>query len=170
MAANSEVFNTLHSMLEQECRLYLQYDKTIEEERRYISKFDTEKIRQLSSEREKMYELMKEAQAERRELIKRVASNSRLRLSDFISQTFSGQELKVLQDQVEKLRSLIKHSQSHAREFSQVVGFALKLVGGMASIIWSATQNVVRSYTSGGKIQETYHGSRARGSGLIKEI
>jgi|GEM_PF-6011685 len=170
MPGNWETFKALQSLLEKECELYVKYNGVLSQERAHLSKFDSEKILLLSAERERLCDLMKEAQAQRRELIKQVSGSSRLKVTDFIAKYFSGQEAQLLLGRVERLRLLIHQTQSRGTEFSQVVNFAIKLIGGLVSIIWSATQNVVRSYTAGGKLKETYHPTGPRSVGVVKEV
>ena len=55
-----------------------------------------------------------------------------------------------------KLRELIKKTHSKLREFGSVVDFTLGIVGGSSSLIWSATQNINKTYTAFGKMQTAY--------------
>ncbi len=159
----------LERMLGAECLIYKRYLAVLKEERRFIIKFDSEKITALCSERGRLCDEMQAALNERTALIKSFVGHSRGRLSDHILQLFKQEDAQRLMPKVEELRKLVEQCHAGSKEFKQVIEFSLKLVSGLVSIIWSATQNLVKSYTQSGTMRESYHPTTSRQAAMLRK-
>lgn len=157
MESVSDAYRELEDLLNKEIGLYAIYIKLLDEEREAVVSSQTEQVIALSTARSAVIEQMREAQNSRRQFLRRYSADRLLRLSVFVKNQFSPQEAAKLMPLVHKLKKLVGIAQAGSSEISQVVSFSLKLVSGLVSIIWSATQNVVRAYTSIGTIKESYH-------------
>jgi hypothetical protein len=157
-----QAFSLLHGLLKKECALHRDYLAVLAEERDAITHFNEEQILTLSAKREKLYVAMRDAHERRRELMREFPSGDDMRLSQFIVRYCRPSDARVLAPLVAELKALIKRSHVEGAEFNQIADFGLKIVGGTLSILWSATQDVTRSYSRKGKLREYYHPSGDR--------
>jgi hypothetical protein len=165
----ARTIRSLEMLLVKECRLYEQYLTVLLEERTSIIRFNAETLGQLTVKRAALYEEMLKAQDTRLELMRSFPSNQGKKLRDLITQYCTPEDKRRLLPLAEKLKSLVESVQQQSKEQNQILGFGLKLVHGMVSLFWSATQNVVRSYSRKGVTKEAYNPA-SRNSNVLKRV
>ena len=160
---------SLEQMLEKECKLYLDYIELLDTERSWITKFNSDKLQAIRAKREVLFESMKEAHEARLAVMDKFPEGRTQKLRVIIRRYFTHDEAKRLLPVADKLRELILKTRKNGMEFNQVATYALNLVNGTLSILWSATQNVVKSYGPSGIIQESFNPSGSRSVGVLKQ-
>ncbi len=167
---NSRLIRDLERVLRTEIRLQEEYASVLIEERTTLTRFNAEKIEQLSLRREELNGRIAIAAAERLELMKIFPNYEGKRLTELIRTHCHRQDSALLLPLAEKLKSVAQSTKSSGKEFKQLVDFSLNLVNGTLSILWSATQNVTKSYTPQGTVREAFHPSvTQRWAGLLKQ-
>lgn len=167
LVKGAKLSKDIEVILNTECQLYEQYLLLLEEERQSITCLNAEKIAAARYKRETVGQEMKAAQEERMSLMKGFPSSGGQRLSSLVIQHCHLDDSKRIILLIEKLRDLVKQSRTKGVEFGQVAQFALNMVNGSLSIIWTATQNVVRSYTRRGEINESYNPQHSRAQTVL---
>ena len=167
MVVTAKTVRSLEILLTKECRLYEKYLAVLEEERSYIVRFNAEKVGELTAKRASLYEQMLKAQDGRLELMRTFPSNQGKKLRELISSYCTPEDKRRLMPLADSLKTLVETTQSQSREQNQILGFGLKMVHGMVSLFWSATQNVVRSYNRKGTSKEAYNPA-TRTSNVLK--
>jgi hypothetical protein len=159
----------LEAQLKKEIKLYREYIVVLAKERKELLARNHEKLIPLSSRRNEISRQMILCHRERIELIQEIfpSGSEKEKLSVLVESHCDSEAQAMLLPLVAELKKEVEQSQGDGREFSQVVNFALDMVNGVASIIWSATQNIVKSYSPKGELKETYH-SRSRVAGVMK--
>lgn len=152
-----QAFSLLHGLIRHECDLHREYLSVLASEREALTHFQQDEIVSLSSKRETLYESMRAAHERRLELMREFPGGEEMRLSQFIVKFCRPTDARVLAPLVAELKSLVKRCRTDGHEFNQIADFGLKMVGGTLSILWSATQDVSRSYSRQGKLKEFYH-------------
>jgi hypothetical protein len=156
MQANPRVIAALQRNLERSCTLHERYLNLLTEERARLKTFAADDVERIRLKREELLAGIAELNAQRLEILSAVPDGTTRKLSELIDveTAFAPADAAVVRPLVLKLKKLASAVQEQSREFSQVVNFALNLVHGSLSILWSATQNVTRSYTAGGSLLE----------------
>ncbi|MBN8549588.1 MAG: flagellar export chaperone FlgN [Deltaproteobacteria bacterium] len=166
---NSRLVRELDSVLREELRLQKEYAEILNEERTSITTFKAEKVQSLSEKREVLSETIKRAAEKRAELMAMFPEHQGKRLSELIRAHCHPVDQERLMPLADALKLAVQNTKSLSTEFKQLASFSLNLVNGALSILWSATQNVTRSYTPNGKIKESAHSSGNRQAGVLKE-
>ncbi len=169
METSEQAYRFLDTIIKQEIDLYGRYLKLLEKERGAVVAAQSDKVLVINSERQEVVEQMRQCQDARRQYLRKFSADRNLKLTDFINRYMTPQDAKRLMPQVEKLRLAVTRAQAITGEAHQVVGFALRMISGLTSIIWSATQNVVRSYSPIGTMCEAFHRNGGRTAGVLKE-
>lgn len=165
LAANS--IRELENLLRQECKLYQQYIIILHEERGFITQLNPEQLTRLTERRAALYDQMLLAQDRRLEIMRQFPSGQGQRLRDLISNHCTVADKQVLMPLVEKLKALVEEARTVSKEQSQILRFGLKLAHGIMSLFWSATQNVVKSYSRQGTSKEKFNAT-SRNANLLK--
>lgn len=166
---NSRLVRELDSALTAEIRLQEEYALVLSEERACITKFEADRVQELSAKRETLSEEMQKASDRRLELMSMFPSHEGKRLTDLIRAHCHREDMQRLLPLAEKLRAALLKTKTLGLEFKQLANFSLNLVNGVISIIWSATQNVTRSYTAQGTVREAFNTPGTRLAGVLKE-
>jgi hypothetical protein len=181
MSIAGQLARSLDQCVSAEIEIYRKYVALLAQERSLIVASKADKFSQITSERERLIELMAKAQETRFSLMRSAlgepemlgrhkAPPPSMKLSAFVTKFCSPREVKMLLPKVDALRKLVSASQRESLEFSHVVGFSLTMVSGLASLLWSATKTVIRSYTCNGNMKEAVHDGRSRKAGVLKEV
>ena len=181
MSLTGQLARSIDQCVTTEIEIYRKYLSLLETERELVVASQAEKLAIVTAERDRLIELMREAQDNRFALMRKAlgepellgrqkAPPPSLKLSTLITKLCSPKESRILMPKVEQLRQLVRKSQRKSLEFSQVLGFSLTMVSGLASILWSATKTVIRSYSCNGNMKEVVHDGRSRKAGVLKEI
>jgi len=159
----------LEAHLEDEIRLYKKYIVVLAEERKELLARNHDKLIALSSRRNELSQQMIHHHQTRIAMIQEMfpEGSEKEKLSTVVEKHCEARDQSILLPLIAELRAEVKKSQGDGREFRQVVNFALDMVNGVASIIWSATQNIVKGYNPKGELEESYH-SKSRVSGVMK--
>ena len=165
-----DVAQTLDAIISQELLLYAEYQKLLVRERQALRKSDSDQIQVLADERGEVVDALSMANDQRCLIIREVSKERHLKLSTFIERFLTPQEQKQLMPKVKALKVAVAGCRSESSEFGQVVNFALKVTSGLVSILWSATQNVVRSYGRTGTMREAYHPSQGHAGSILKKV
>ncbi|RMG42970.1 MAG: hypothetical protein D6719_04890 [Candidatus Dadabacteria bacterium] len=161
----------LRRVLKEEISLYSQYVALIRKERSLVRKFKHKEINASASERNALCDKMAELQKKRISLMKKFPDwQQHQRLSKLIALYCHPEDRAELLNLTEKLRNVATEMRVESLKTSQLVNFAMKMVSGTISILWSATQSVVRSYSRRGAVKESYHPTRSRLQNLLKEV
>ena len=166
---NPELVGSLQTLLNQEYQLHEKLLALIELEKAAVTRADVEKVSALNQEREKLSEAAIAAKDRRLEFMARQPAGQELRLTNWIEKHCHPADQKALLPLARKLKTIIGRSQQNGREFNQLLNFALNMVNGTLSILWSATQSIFRSYGQDGAIKESYHPSDSRASTVLKQ-
>ena len=166
---NPELVRSLLALLADEYRLHERYLKLLQEEKTAVTKARIDLIGALNQEREKLSEAMVAAGERRLQFMAGRPEGQDLRLTAWIDKHCHPADSKVLLPQARKLRDIIAKSRSGGREHMLLLNFALDMVNGTLSILWSATQNIFRSYSRGGNIREAYHPAESRAGTVLKK-
>ena len=167
---NSRLIRDLERVLRAEIKLQEEYAALLTDERTCLTRFNADKIEEISLRRDLLNEKISQAAAERLELMKIFPNSQGKRLTELLKAHCHKQDIATLMPLAEKLKTVVQQTKSMGKEFKQLVDFSLNLVNGTLSIIWSATQNVTRSYTPQGKVREAFHPSTTqRWAGLLKQ-
>ena len=158
----------LEDLIKEEISVYTRYLTVLDEERRDLVASRAERLLMHSAERSHLVNLMRAAQDERRKIMRRYSADRLLTLSAFIQTYLPEKEGARLMPLVAQLKNLVRSAQSDTGEFSQVASFAMRMMSGLVSILWSATQNIVRSYSPQGRMKEVYHPSVGRAAAVLK--
>lgn len=169
MVADASLVWAFERNLQRSCALHQRYLELLKRERSSLKKFSAEDVGEIRDKREELLSSMDEANAARRELVAKLPAEPSAKLSDLLPKHFSPNDAARIRPLVEELKTLAAAVQRESREFSQVVNFALNLVHGSLSILWSASEDVSRSYTAGGALQENHTPSGSRMQGVRRE-
>jgi transposase len=144
MQANPRVIAALQRNLERSCTLHERYLNLLTEERARLKTFAADDVERIRLKREELLAGIAELNAQRLEILSAVPDGTTRKLSELIDveTAFAPADAAVVRPLVLKLKKLASAVQEQSREFSQVVN------------LWSATQNVTRSYTAGGSLLE----------------
>ena len=159
----------VEKILRQECSLHQRYLDLLEQERKLVVSGDHQKVGSLSSQREMLSQQMDNAHKDRRAWMEKFPNGQDVRLTDLIKQNFSPIESRPALALAEQLRALVTRLRQDSSEFSQVVNNTLNLVNGTLSILLSAAQHVVRSYSSQGQLREQFHPVGSRDGTILKQ-
>ncbi|MBX7137153.1 MAG: flagellar protein FlgN [Oligoflexia bacterium] len=164
----------LKKLLQDECALYQEYLKLLDQERQLIKNLrrneDTTQLGLLTAKRQIMTEEMQQSHVRRLDLLNELPEAQNYTLSQVISANFHPVELMELMPLVKKLRELMRASMQQGSEFNQVVNFASNFLNGMVSIISTASQSVVRCYNKLGGMREMYHPSTSRAERVLRKV
>ena len=161
-------WKTIDQLLRRECELYQDYIKLTQEERSWITKLNPAKLEELTQKRQIITDLLLAAQDQRLAQMRQFPEGDGKRLSDLIRKYAPLKEAKVLLTLTKKLRELVEEARSEGSQYSQIIGFSMGLVNGVVSILWNATQNVVRAYSRSGEIRESTNPTGNRASSILK--
>lgn len=163
---NPKFVADLKSLLTSECALLERYQVVLLAEREHLREMkkpeQTDRFMLLTAQRDILSQQIQQCHALRMEAIKQFKEPRGTRFSAVLKRNLHPEEMQQLEGLVLKLRSLVEQTQKTSSDFRQVVDFALGLVGGLATMITSATHNVVRSYGRSGKVKESYHPTQGK--------
>jgi len=169
MNVNARGFvDALAASLAKECSLYHRYIGLLDEERGWLARFNHERVMDLSVKRASLYEEMLGAQDERLNYMRNFPAQD-MKLRDLVLKFMLPQNSKQLLPLIDRLRALVVESQAKGRQHHQILDFGLKVVHGLMSIFWSATQHVVKSYDRNGELKQSYQPAKSRSGGVLKE-
>jgi len=164
---SARIVSSLANLIERECTLYEKYINILKEERGNITNFNAEKVNELTQKRANLYENMLKAQDDRLALMRSFPEGQGKKLRDLIESFCTPIDRIKLLPLANKLKALVEEAQLESKEQSQILNFGLKLVHGIMSLFWSATQNVVRSYSKKGASKEAFNPA-TRTSNVLK--
>jgi hypothetical protein len=179
--AGSSLGRAIDELVSQEITLHHGYLTALERERRLVESGDTSELASVTAQREGFLKGIAKAQDSRFTLMRahlgepqmqgrQKAPPPSIKLSEFVVRYCPPDEAQALLPKIDILRELVKKSHGKSKEFSQVVSFSLRMVGGLASILWSATKHVVQLYGPRGTMHESVHEPGSRKAGVLKEI
>jgi hypothetical protein len=166
---NEKIFTALESLLKKECSLYRDYLEIMVAERKFVTKFNSVKISELTEKRAHIAVQMEEAAEARRELCKNFEGGANTKLSEIIARYGSKEHAKRLAPLVGTLKELIKASQQKGEEYRQILTFSQRLIGGPLSLIWSATQHISKVYGRSGEVIESVQRPSNKSLSTLKE-
>ena len=167
MQRDPAFLGSLQRLLETECALHAEYIALLEKEQKALTHFKAEEVAALAAQREKLADRLDAIQAKRREFMQQFPDAEHAKLSELIVKHCHPEDAKRLSPLVRRLKKLITRSRALGSELGQVANFSLNLIEGTLSILWSATQNITRSYSRKGVMKETYQSLK---SGLLKQV
>ena len=166
---NGVLIRKLEAALLEEIKLQVSYSMVVEEENSFITKFNTEKIQALSEKREAMYYSIAQAMEKRAALALEIPGATQSScLRDLLKAQAHPDDAARLNRHAEKLRVLVQSNHQRGREFGRLANFALTLVNGSLSILWSATQSITRAYGRNAVVKESF-APKTRSQMTIKE-
>ena len=170
---NPKVTRQLKQIIEEECALYGGYLQILDQERELLrqmrSSANTDAIMLLTAKRDVFSQEMKVLAERRGELLSVFGDTQGLKLSQLVKDYFHKADVSELMPCINRLKLLVDKSRRKNFEFSQIIGFSLNLVNGLASLFWSASQSVIKCYSPNGKIKESFHPSKSRAASVLKE-
>ncbi len=151
-----EFVKALSLLLEEECAVHQHYLEVLGKEQIAVSNLKSEDVATLSTEREALYERMAQISQKRQQFLTKFPESENKKLSEILVKNCHIDDIKQLSPLVKKLKLLLDRSRRAGNEMGQITDFALRMVNGTMSILWSATQNITRSYTKGGVAKESF--------------
>ena len=159
----------IENALLEEIKLQVSYAQLIEEEKSYIIKFKPAQITELTEKRGILYRSIAAARDRREALTLELAGEKGGgTLTALLKELAHPEDARRLTAHAEKLRALVQANQNRGREFGRLAHFALTLMGGTISILWSATQSITRGYGRNGVMKESY-APKTRSQSTLKE-
>ncbi len=143
-------------VLREEIQLQLEYASILEEENSVLSKFNAEKLEYLSAKRGEICERIMRFRDVRRDLVLEIRPDGDSTITKILNEEAHPTDRSRLVPLCEKLKILVNSNRARSSEYSCLANFALGVVNGTLSLIWSATQSVTRAYGRSGKINESY--------------
>ena len=166
--AAPEIVKQLEDLLVREGEHYRRYLKLLVEERSVVTRFNAEKLQQVTLKRAELYDKLRACHAERLEIMRAFPESLGSNLRTVITHHFPPQDARRLLPRCEELRGLVGRVNGDSLEHSQIVQFGLKVVHGVLSILWSATRSVLNSYDRRGGLHISYQPVKSRLDGVLK--
>ena len=163
MERDPRFISSLQLLLEEECKIHLEYIEVLTQEQKALIKFDEPLVGKLSARRSELCDAMAKIQERRAAFMGQFPDAENKKLSELIVKYCHPDDARKLNPLVKKLKTLVTRSRGLANEFNQVVDFSLTLVNGTISILWSATQTVTRSYSKKGIVKESFQPTKSEG-------
>lgn len=147
----------VEKILRLECSLHQRYLDLLEQERKLVVEGNHHRVTNLTEQRQSLSEEMDSAHQERKAWMEKFPGGRDMRVTEVIKRNFRSSETRVALELAHKLRELVVALRKSSTEFTLVVNNTLTLVNGTLSILLSAAQHVVRSYSSQGQLREQFH-------------
>jgi|GEM_PF-2268278 len=175
----------LEKLLLEECMLYAKHSEVVNDEYQNVIKFNADQVQSDTGKREEMLSRLAELQKRRIVLMeqlhfgvttsgesapRRRARGELPRLSDLVTKHLDANERAKIDPLILQLKSAVLDSRRSTLQFSQLTGFALNMVNGLLSTVWSAAENVVQSYGPRGRTKQSYNPTASRRQNVIKEV
>ncbi len=154
-------------MLKKEISHYEEYIVLVRQEKEFITRFNAEKLAEITKLRADIYEKMLQAQDQRMALMREFPIKGSHKLRGLIKECCLKADQQKLMPLAEKLYKLVETAQSESKEQRLIINFGLRLVHGVVSLFWSATNNVVKSYGRTGISRESTNPT-TRDANLLK--
>ena len=167
------LIRNLDSLIQQEIRLHKRYQEILSEERTRVTQLDAETVRQLTVEKQTLNSQIHIANQKRISMVKEIVGEELTappRLRDVIAKYCHPDDAQKLMDRAEELRLLVEGTYKAVKEFGGLVDFSLGMVNSVLSIIWSASQDVVESYSSQGAVRRSYSPGEGKPAGVSRKV
>lgn len=159
----------LGRVLEAECSAYEEYSKLLEQEHHGIVHFKAETVEAIAERRGEIVEKLQVLREERLKLGAKFPESDGAKLNDLIARHCHADDRRTLQPLAIRLRAAVSDASARGKELGQLGQFALNVVNGSLSILWSASQSVVKSYAPNGKVREAFHPATTRAAGILRQ-
>jgi flagellar biosynthesis/type III secretory pathway chaperone len=170
MNTEDKIVPVLAELIIKECKFYQKYLEVLSKERQLIKSKKIDQLEAVANKRSNLVQEMLNFQDQRLDLMRKHTPESEQKnLRIWINDNFSPKNIKLLMPLAENLRELVKSVQGEEMLHGQTVNFALRMFGGIVSIIRSASVNILTSYGKQGKIKESYN-PQSRTAGILKEV
>lgn len=171
MSVDPKVVRILEEVLHEEIRLNTEYFEFLQIDRKRVSKFDTGGLEQCEAKRVELLRGLEAVESRRLDVTQEFPDgNTGARLSVLVESHCNPADRRRLGNLIVKLKKIVGEVREVSQELQRVSSFALRLVHGTLSILWSATQNVTRCYTAQGGIKDSYAPTYSRSQNVLKEV
>lgn len=160
----------LESLLKKELKLYKDYEKLIDRERDNVVNFDAEKVVELTLQREQIFETLSSMQVKRMEIVGPHLKRYNLPLTQWLEKYGSVELRQRLLPLATTLKSTVRECREKIADFGQLLNFALTMVSGTVSILWSGTQDNTSTYSANSLVVDSGASQRSRNGNLIQTI
>lgn len=154
-----KLIRELKVILGREISLHQQYSKVLAEEQKALTKFETEKLTEVSARRLRLTEQMEALQFRRLEIVRKFIPESEegpVPLSKWIEKYCHPQDITKLRPIVKQLRELAEANRQALQKVGCILEYSHNLVASTASIIRSGGQEVTDTYSQYGKVYKHY--------------
>lgn len=176
----------LEKLLREEIALYGTYRDLLDKERTQLTKFDSEKVTLVVESRESVVNRIRELQVRRLQIACIISGTPTEdtatakkrrgqgqteppRLSDAIERFCDKRQQARLMPLVAELKKGVEEARRGTQQANQLTSFALNIVNGLMTNIWSATENVVQTYTPNGAKRTSVNPSGDRNKNVRKQ-
>jgi hypothetical protein len=167
MALDQKILRDIERIIQEECAAVDEYVKLIKQEQEHVVKLQSDKVTELSEKRAVITDTLAVLRNSRDELVRVLNGNTKLTLTELITNAGSASDKRRFLPLVNKLKARLKTLDGKTREFNQIINFSLGLVNGSLSILWSATQTVTRCYNAFGAVTESFQPTAPRVGTLL---
>lgn len=159
----------LEGLLREEIALHRESTELARKERGALVRNASQEALELVERREALHTRLQELHAARLELSSSI-DPSKTKLSEVVRAHASAADQRRLMPLVDELRAAVQEGRGEAQRFNQLAQFGLAVANGLVSMLKSATQHVVTTYSPRGKRKELYHPNGSRRANLLKEV
>ena len=157
----STLVRQLEMLLLRERDLHRDHAALVRQEQSAITKGNIADIRVISDKREQILEELQVIARARIECVRQFPGFRGKKLRELVAESCHPDDQKRLLPILEAMRNELIESQSLNADSANLAQFALGMVNGSIAILWSASNNVVRSYSKNGEMKEAVQPSQA---------
>jgi hypothetical protein len=159
----------LTKLLDAEARLHSEHSEILAIERQAVTAQKALDVASCAAQREDLIEKLSAKAKERESLMKELGVPAGQKLTEWVQHNLSSVEAKPVLEAIKNLKTVVNASRREVTIFGHLTQFALNMVNGALSILWSANQNEVKSYSPQGKLQKSYQPATTRQAGVLKK-
>lgn len=164
-----KIIQQICDLLDEQCRVHSEYKTLLQKERVAITQFQSKDIEALAGQRETLARRIEELKNTHIGLISELSNQRTQKLLEAVEMACSKEEATLIKPKAEQLRKIINTSSLEVRNLGHLTQFALNMVHGSLSILWSATQKTVQSYAADGKLHQAFQPIGSRMAGIRRE-
>lgn len=164
-----KIVQQLCDTLDEQCEAHSLYGALLRKERDAITHFESQRVSEIVAEREAVAKRIEQLKTRQIEAVSVLSCNKCSKLTELIAHHCTPVEAELLSPRAATLREIINASFIENRNLGHLTQFALNMIHGSLSILWSATQKSVKSYSADGKIHQAFQPTGARLAGIRRE-
>lgn len=156
-------------LIEEEASLHEQHAAILTEERKALKAFKTESVQAWALERERIVDRLQGVQDAYKAVLKSFPQPGRHRISDIVRNFFHPDDVSRIMPLIERVKKIRLDTRREGSEFAQVARFSMGLINSTLSILRSATETIVKTYTRSGLSKESVVPTSAQRAKITRE-